>query len=142
MDSLKKVLSNTVPLYSVVEKFEDKKLEAALQSQNTNVPTATQPTQPTRPAMQGPQTFNNGQEQKAPETSIISKIRNNIVSVVVGLLAAYLSWTCNTAFGTGLVMKVIYSLFAYLFGFLYIIIYFIFLKGKCEIQQSQNVAQV
>ncbi len=139
MDSLKKVLSNTIPLYTVVEKFEDKKLEAALQSQNTNVPTATQPT---RPEMQGPQTFNNGQEQKAPEASMLDKIKNNIVSVVIGLLAAYLSWTCNTAFGTGLVMKVIYALFAYLFGFLYIIIYFIFLKGKCDIQQSQNVAQV
>ncbi len=138
-------MSNTVPLYTVIETFEYKKLEAASQSQNSNIsgtPSVPTQTQETRPAMQAPQTYKDGQEQTGPKKSMFDKLKGNVFSLIIGLVAAYLSWTCNTTFGVSFPLKIIYALFAYIFGLFYIIIYFIFLKGKCEVQQAQNLEQM
>lgn len=64
----------------------------------------------------------------AKETSILVQI----ISIAVGCLAAYLSWTCNTLTETNVVLKVIFAIFAFLFGFIYLILYFIFRWGDCR----------
>lgn len=66
------------------------------------------------------------QNTPAP-TETVKKTKNNILSIgiLIGVIAAYLSWTCNTSKGISTVEKVIYALFAYLFGGLYLIYYFL-----------------
>lgn len=54
-----------------------------------------------------------------------------LFSLLIGVFAAYLSWSCNTAKGIDTVPKVIYSLFAFFFGFLYLIYYALFRAGRC-----------
>lgn len=61
----------------------------------------------------------------------------SVVSMVVFLYAVYLSWTCNTAKGYGTVRKVIYAIFAGFFGWLYLLIYFIFWRPGCAVAKSR-----
>lgn len=53
---------------------------------------------------------------------------------IVGLIAAYLSWNCNTAKGYTFVEKVIFSFFAYIFGGIYILYYFLVRYDECKIK--------
>lgn len=54
-----------------------------------------------------------------------------VVGIVIGVVAVYLSWTCNTALQYGTALKVIFAILAYLFGFLYIILYMIMRYDTC-----------
>lgn len=54
-----------------------------------------------------------------------------IFSFIVSLYAAYLSWNCNTARGISAPMKGLYAFFAFVFGGLYLILYFMFNYGYC-----------
>ena len=49
-----------------------------------------------------------------------------ILGIFIGLYAAYLSWMCNSKMGYHMVFKVIFAVFAYLFGLIYLILYFDF----------------
>jgi len=53
---------------------------------------------------------------------------------IIGLIAAYLSWTCNTAKGYTFMEKVIFSFFAYIFGGIYILYYFMVRYDECKIK--------
>lgn len=53
------------------------------------------------------------------------------VNLMIGSFAVYLSWSCNTAAGTGTGLKIFFAFFAFLFGFLYLIFYAIFRAGRC-----------
>ena len=57
---------------------------------------------------------------------------NFIISAVIGGFAAYLSWKCNTLTETNIILKVIFAIFAFLFGLFYLILYFIFRWGDCK----------
>jgi hypothetical protein len=50
-----------------------------------------------------------------------------LVSVLLGIYAAYLSWTSNTELGIHVGVKAVYAFFAFLFGMIYLANYF-FLK--------------
>ena len=58
-----------------------------------------------------------------------------LVFVMIGFFiscyAVYLSWTCNTEGGIDTGLKIIYAIFAFMFGIFYIIFYFIFRAGYC-----------
>lgn len=56
----------------------------------------------------------------------------NIVAFLIGCWAVYLSWTCNTAKGVSVPMKLLFAFFAWMFSIIYIIIYFIFLSKSCK----------
>ena len=60
-------------------------------------------------------------------TSVISFV----IGVVIGLVAIYLSWTCNTAIGHSTLAKVIFAFFAWLFGFMYLLFYVILRWDVC-----------
>ncbi len=51
--------------------------------------------------------------------------------MAIGALAVYLSWSCNTAAGVDTVGKVIYAVFAWIFGFFYLVFYALFRAGRC-----------
>lgn len=54
-----------------------------------------------------------------------------IVSTAVSIVAAYLSWTCNTKRSISPAMKTFYAFFAFLFGGLYLVMYFFMTSGYC-----------
>lgn len=49
-----------------------------------------------------------------------------IIFIIFAVLAFYLSWTCNTVRKEPVIIKIIYGLFAAIFNWLYIFLYFIF----------------
>lgn len=59
-----------------------------------------------------------------------------VISVVIGIAAAYLSWTCNTSINYNIVLKVIFALLAYVFGFIYILFYIIMRYDTCSYIQK------
>jgi hypothetical protein len=65
----------------------------------------------------------------ASDTTIV--VISNLISLALGVGAAYLSWQCNTAADVPTAQKVLFAFFAFLFGFLYLILYAIFLSGRC-----------
>lgn len=56
----------------------------------------------------------------------------SIISTAVSIYAVYLSWSCNTAADVNVLLKIIYAFFAFIFGFIYLIFYFIFRAGTCK----------
>jgi len=60
------------------------------------------------------------------------RIVSSIISILISFYAVYLSWSCNTALGINTGLKVLYGFFAFIFGLLYLIFYFIFRAGQCQ----------
>jgi hypothetical protein len=58
------------------------------------------------------------------------------ISLAACVYAVYLSWTCNTAAGVNVALKVVYAFFAFIFGFLYLIFYLIFRSGTCKMLKA------
>jgi len=71
-------------------------------------------------------------EEKYVEVKTAKLANNNanifqiILLLIFASISAYLSWEANTLIKWPLIFKVIFSIFAFLFGALYIFIYLIF----------------
>lgn len=63
----------------------------------------------------------------------ISDILSFILGVVIGLYAAYLSWQCNTKMAYSTFLKVIFAIFAYIFGLVYLVLYLIMRFDTCKV---------
>ena len=59
-----------------------------------------------------------------------------ILSVLITVTAVYLSWTCNTAYGRSLPVKIAYATLAFFFGLLYLIFYVLFSARGCRIAKN------
>lgn len=59
-----------------------------------------------------------------------------VISILIGLLAVYLSWTCNTAINYHVILKVLFAIFAWFFGLFYIVMYMILRYDTCAYIQS------
>ena len=66
----------------------------------------------------------------------------NIISLLLGGWAVYLSWTCNTLKGVSTGMKVLYAFFAFLFGPFYLLYYLIANRGECNLLKQSQQQQV
>lgn len=55
-----------------------------------------------------------------------------IMGVAIGLYAAYLSFTCNTKMRYNMSLKVIFAIFAYIFGLVYLVLYLIMRWDVCR----------
>lgn len=73
-----------------------------------------------------------------PTSSTLSKDTNttwNIISITISILvgsfALYLSWSCNTALGYHVILKILFGFFAFLFGLVYIVLYIILRIDTC-----------
>jgi hypothetical protein len=55
------------------------------------------------------------------------------VTILIGLFAAYLSWTCyeNVTYYS-IPARILFAIFAYMFGLLYLIIYALFNSSSCS----------
>lgn len=58
-----------------------------------------------------------------------------LLNLMISILAGVLSWNCNTVLGLSVLSKIFYSVFAFMFGTLYLIFYLIFRHGTCDIQK-------
>ena len=67
---------------------------------------------------------NNNVDQIASSTFILMLLINSY--------AAYLSWDCNTNYNYPLLLKVLFSFFAFMFGSLYIVYYVLFRFDTCN----------
>ena len=65
------------------------------------------------------------------KTTISLSVISSLLGLAIGLWAVYLSWTCNTAGNVDVILKVVYAIFAFIFGLFYILFYFIFRAGYC-----------
>jgi hypothetical protein len=73
-------------------------------------------------------------EKVEEEQSLAVKVMTMIISWMTFLLAASLSWECNSRCTPNMMQteKLVRALIAGWFGFLYIILYFIFWSGNCN----------
>ena len=67
-------------------------------------------------------------------STLSSNLIVNIVSFIISCFAVYLSWSCNTAIGLPIVLKIIYGFFAFVFGTIYMIYYLLFRGDFCYTQ--------
>lgn len=51
---------------------------------------------------------------------------NGIIGIIVGIFSAYLAWNCNK--NSGMIPRVLVTLFAFLFSLFYLIFYFFYHK--------------
>lgn len=55
-----------------------------------------------------------------------------IISLILSIVAFWLSWTCNTAMGYNLALKALFGAGAFFFGLTYIVLYFIMRWDVCS----------
>ena len=63
-----------------------------------------------------------------------------LILIAISVWAAYLSWSCNTVLGYSVFARVIFSLFAALFGLTYLFWYWIMRSDACSVLIKQAVA--
>lgn len=74
-----------------------------------------------------------GGPQQQPKQGIkVSDVLSLILGVVIGLYAAYLSWQCNAKLSYNTFLKVIFAIFAYMFGLIYLILYVVMRWDTCR----------
>lgn len=81
-------------------------------------------------------TFTNTESNTPPPSTTsfnVANILGFILGVVIGLCAAYLSWQCNTSLDYNVFLKVIFAILAYMFGFVYLILYLIMRWDTCSV---------
>lgn len=61
-----------------------------------------------------------------------------IVGILLSVFAVYLSWTCSTAQGQPIVMKIVLAIIAAIFSVLYIIIHYILVFITAESKSLPN----
>lgn len=105
------------------------------ESTSTTTPSSTPATVPATPATPAtPKTPN--------KTALMAgTIISIIIGFCIGIFAAHLSWSCNTAEGYSTGVKIIYAVFAFIFGLIYLLFYLIFRAGKCNTQKPPPVMQ-
>jgi hypothetical protein len=64
--------------------------------------------------------------------SIAWTIISLVIGILVGIFAAYLSWQCNAKLEYHMGFRVIFAIFAYLFGLIYIILYYTMRWDVCR----------
>lgn len=77
-------------------------------------------------------------DKKQEEVPMSAVITGYVISGLVTVYAAYLSWSCNTANNVDMVEKVIRAIFAALFSWSYLIIYFIFWRTDCNLIKTKR----
>jgi hypothetical protein len=73
------------------------------------------------------------------KTTKIVEFTSFAVSLVIGLFAAYLSWTCyeNVTYSS-MPARILFAVFAYIFGTLYLITYALFKTSNCSRPRSRH----
>jgi hypothetical protein len=72
-------------------------------------------------------------EKSVPEEKSSSNMMSigTIISIMIGLYAAHLSYECNSKKNLPEMTKIMFSVFAYIFGLFYLIYYYLFQYDNC-----------
>lgn len=100
----------------VVEKFVD----------------SVEPTKETKPATTTKSLFSSVPPTTYPNILML------IGSIVFGIIAVWLSWKANTLAGWNVLAKLIFAIFAFLFGLVYVIIYLVCKLDLVNVIQKTN----
>jgi hypothetical protein len=60
----------------------------------------------------------------------------NIIALLIGGYAAYLSYTCNTRHNVDEPLKILYAVLAFFFGLFYLIYYVLFRSDYCHVENA------
>lgn len=110
----------------LLEKFSTSRMESYNDELPVNLPGSLSPSSITSPL----QVINNF------KWFSFGGVVSFVISILIGLLAVYLSWRCNTSMDYNIILKVIFAVFAWIFGLFYIIMYMIFRYDTCVYIQS------
>ena len=68
-----------------------------------------------------------------PKAGVDDNMMNigTIISMVIGIYAAYLSYECNTKKNISEMSKIIFAVLAYIFGLFYLAYYYLFQYDTC-----------
>lgn len=58
------------------------------------------------------------------------------ISILIGGVAFYLSWTCNSALEYNIALKIVFGVFAYIFGLMYILLYIVMRYDTCKVVKN------
>ena len=81
---------------------------------------------------------NTGNKPGAQEKELSTPENNNmmsfgtIISIMIGLYAAYLSYDCNSKKNLPEMSKIIFAILAYVFGLFYLVYYYLFQYETCN----------
>ena len=67
-----------------------------------------------------------------PTERLILNVLTWTISVMISILAFWLSWSCNTALGYHVALKALFGAGAFFFGLIYIMVYFIMRWDVCS----------
>jgi hypothetical protein len=84
----------------------------------------------------------NSDDPKSPappplDTNNTHRRSSNILSFVIGIIAAYLSWQCNTYENRGVVEKILWAFLAYMFSIPFFIYYILIRSGQCSASKEK-----
>ena len=65
-------------------------------------------------------------------SSIWGNNTSNLIGLVLGGLAAFLSWRCNSSLGYPVYLKLLMAFFAFMFGGIYMLYYVLFRFDVCR----------
>ena len=80
----------------------------------------------------------NSDDPKSPSnTNNTHRSSSNILSFVIGIIAAYLSWQCNTYEKRDTVEKILWAFLAYIFSIPFFIYYILIRSGQCSASKEK-----
>jgi len=118
--------SNAAPVAPVVQKDESSDILGDVYVTNVDVTNITAEL----PESQEDMVVNKKAESLSTTTFVLMLLINSY--------AAYLSWECNSKNNYPLVLKLVFSLFAFMFGTLYILYYILFRFDSCNTFTNPN----
>ena len=88
-----------------------------------------------------PEKFSAGANSGVGDYDKVTTIITILVSLILGITAFTLSWTCNTAMGYTTVVKTVYGTASFIFGLTYILLYLLLRWDTCHfiIRKSKRV---
>jgi hypothetical protein len=73
----------------------------------------------------------------APPSNNTQNQSGSILSFFIGILAAYLSWQCNTYENRGVGEKILWAFLAYIFSIPFFIYYLLIRSGQCSASKEK-----
>ena len=84
----------------------------------------------------------NPTSNEEPHSNNTHRHSTNILSFIIGILAAYLSWQCNTYEKRDTLEKILWAVLAYIFSIPFFIYYILIRSGQCSVSKEKYKAEI
>jgi hydrogenase-4 membrane subunit HyfE len=75
--------------------------------------------------------FVKDEKEQFGQGNSMGDVISSLLNLAIMFYAGYLSWECNTKLGKSVPLKVMFALFAALFGLFYLLMYYLFASELC-----------